>query len=390
MASLTLHIPTWVSAAALVNLSLALGLIMAVRGQHPALHGSLSIWARGAVMLAIGWLLLALRNEWPPLVSMLASNALIALGLAECVQALNRFSGNSQRLLAPLAAALAVVIVSIIFGLLQPDRFIRLTVNTALLGVIFAVGAATALKAGQQLRSGARSHWVVTIIFALASAVLLARVGMVLILGRERMPDADQINLIQAAFYGVAALGPAVATLGFALMCNDRLSLELRRVAEQDALTGISNRRHIERLASRIWHKRQGSKAPLSVILVDIDFFKQINDSRGHAQGDAVLKRMAELMRQLVEPANGQVGRIGGEEFLILLEGQSLGSAAELAENLRAITARERLDGMGWTLSAGVAQATPDEPGFETLLRRADQALYAAKSAGRNRVMQAQ
>lgn len=381
---LSLHVPTWVSAAATVNAALALGLVLAVRGQHPALHGSLGPWARGSLLLAMGWLLLAFRDVWPALVSMLLSNTLIGFGLAQCVDALRRFRGCKRRLYAPLLLVAGIVLVSAVFGLAMPDRFLRLTINTALLAGLFALGAREALAAGAELRSGTRSHLLVAGVFAVAALVLVARVAMVQWLGRQDMPASGDINLIQALFYGLAALGPAVATLGFALMCNDRLSLELRRLAEEDALTGVSNRRHIERLGRHLEESGRLHSEPFSLVLIDIDHFKRVNDDFGHAQGDVVLRQLTRIMQEAAEPFGATVGRIGGEEFVLLLHGQPLSSALALAESIRAAAARSAGSRLSWTLSAGVAQACPSDASFEALLRRADRALYAAKRGGRN------
>lgn len=386
MPGLSLHVPTWVSAAAMVNAALALGLVIAVRGQHPALGGSLAPWARGILLLAGGWLLLAFREIWPALVSMLLSNSLIGLGMAECAYALRRFRGFRARAVLPLVLVAGIFLASVLFGLLAPDRFLRLSINTGLLSGLFALAAREALVAGRELRHGSRSPLLVSGVLSLAALVLAVRVAMVQWLGPEHMPGSDEINLVQALFYGLAAFGPAVATLGFALMCNDRLSLELRRLAEEDALTGLSNRRHIERLGQRLELDGGLQHEALSLVLIDIDHFKQINDRFGHAEGDAVLRTLAAILKESVEPVGGTAGRIGGEEFVLLLPGQPRAAAEAIAEAIRASAERAGGERTRWTLSAGVATAVAGDAGFEQLLRSADRALYEAKAAGRNRV----
>ncbi len=388
MQGIEFHIPTWVTAAAVVNAALALSLLLALRGQHPALRDSLPVWARGSLLLATGWLLLAFRDLWPALISLLVSNTLIALGMAECVDALRRFRGGPRRRIDADLCVLGVVLMSVLFGLLWPDRLLRISVNTGLVALLFAFGASEAWRAGAMLREGARSHRVVVVVFGFAACVLAVRVAMFLWLGREHMPAVDEINLVQALFYGAGAMGPAVATLGFALMCNDRLALALRRLAEEDALTGVANRRHVERVGRRLGSDGRLQR-PLALVLIDIDHFKRVNDAHGHAGGDAVLRRLAALLRDAAAPLHGTVGRIGGEEFVVLLPGHDIAVAERLAESVRVAAAADATDAIGWTLSAGIAEATPADADFEALLRRADDALYAAKRGGRDQVVRA-
>lgn len=160
-----------------------------------------------------------------------------------------------------------------------------------------------------------------------------------------------------------------------------------------DPLTGLANRRHamaeLEVLAE---HLAEGGPA-WSAILLDIDHFKRVNDSHGHAIGDLVLREIGVLLRANLRMGD-QVARIGGEEFLVLLPDTPRAAACIVAERLRRIVEEAHIatDSAGplrITMSAGVASAEAAAPGAEIvtcLLERADRALYAAKSAGRNRV----
>ena len=146
-------------------------------------------------------------------------------------------------------------------------------------------------------------------------------------------------------------------------------------LARTDQLTQVSNRRHvIEQLSDR---RRQTTMDVASVLLVDVDHFKAINDEHGHDRGDDVLRSVAEVLVDTVRDGD-TVGRWGGEEFVVVLPGTDLGAAAEVAERICA-TVRDRL---GITVSVGCAAGALGE----ALVTAADQAVYAAKAAGRDRV----
>jgi len=168
---------------------------------------------------------------------------------------------------------------------------------------------------------------------------------------------------------------------------NAKLHHLVQRQATTDDLTGLVNRRRfIEALDSEIV-RADTFRSPLSVVLGDLDHFKLVNDRFGHQTGDEVLRQFAELVREHLRDVDVP-GRIGGEEFAILLPGTDAAGAVAVAERVRRSlrTLRPTPDRTGTvTASFGVAQFTSGQTGDE-LLRRADVALYRAKSEGRNRV----
>ena len=157
-----------------------------------------------------------------------------------------------------------------------------------------------------------------------------------------------------------------------------------------DTLTGLFTRQFFfARLEEQIVTLRAQS-APLSVLMLDLDHFKEKNDRFGHAAGDIVLAMTAAVARVSVDSAEGMIARFGGEEFIAMLPGVPLARAREVAEEIRRNTEKRKIVVEGkeapTTVSIGVAELRDDEA-FETLVKRADAALYAAKHAGRNRVM---
>jgi len=168
---------------------------------------------------------------------------------------------------------------------------------------------------------------------------------------------------------------------------TDRVKVEraLRDQALRDPLTGVHNRRAGESVLARAWSEAMTAGEPFSVIVADVDRFKPVNDTHGHAVGDRVLISVAEALRSCVR-ASDVLLRWGGEEFLVVAAGCPLGRAVELAERMRAAVAECTDEDAGRvTLSLGVAEWREGES-TEALVQRADEALYRAKSGGRNRV----
>jgi diguanylate cyclase (GGDEF)-like protein/PAS domain S-box-containing protein len=182
---------------------------------------------------------------------------------------------------------------------------------------------------------------------------------------------------------------------GFSLIVRDisdrREAREaLRSAVHTDHLTGLANRRAFHELASLELHRWAASPRPVSLLLVDADHFKRINDTHGHAAGDAVLRQLAAALAAGLR-SQDIVARLGGEEFVALLPGTSADGAEQLAIRLCAAIAGHpvRVEGheIPCTVSIGVASLQPGIDTLDELLQRADCAMYAAKRGGRNRVV---
>ena len=168
---------------------------------------------------------------------------------------------------------------------------------------------------------------------------------------------------------------------------NARLFSEVQQLATTDSLTGIFNRRHFFALARGEVERSRRYQYPLSLIMLDIDHFKQVNDTYGHATGDMILQQIAQRCRKNLRETD-IFGRYGGEEFVVLLPLTDLENARLVAERLRLEAAEvgREANVEGVTISLGVAAMSGSGEDPESLLGKADQALYAAKQAGRNRV----
>lgn len=218
-------------------------------------------------------------------------------------------------------------------------------------------------------------YWATAISFALCAVVLIANGQFVL---TDRPSNwAEDINslVIIVALAGIGALALAVNQM--------RATKAERRRALTDSLTGLMNRR-----ALFDWADTLPVADGTAVVMLDLDNFKAINDSFGHARGDDVLVRFADIVRANLRPED-RAARLGGEEFCLVFQGMTPAEASALAERIRgALEATPPLSRAFGppTVSAGVAIAFGGDDTFDTLLRRADTALYEAKQDGRNRV----
>jgi len=167
---------------------------------------------------------------------------------------------------------------------------------------------------------------------------------------------------------------------------------ELEQLSISDGLTGLYNHRHIQEVVHEEYERARRTGEPLSVVMLDFDHFKRVNDLYGHQVGDRVLQEMAEILRKTAREID-KLGRYGGEEFIAVLPETDAESATTFAERVRERVERHpfavgRAEPLQLTISAGTA--TYPYPGVynpRTLIQRADQALYAAKRAGRNCVV---
>jgi diguanylate cyclase (GGDEF)-like protein len=165
---------------------------------------------------------------------------------------------------------------------------------------------------------------------------------------------------------------------------------ELEHRAHTDSLTGLANRGRFMELAEVELARAMRYGSPYAVLLLDIDHFKAINDKFGHKSGDAVLQKLAEIMRKTLREVD-IIGRIGGEEFAIVLPEAGTATAPKVAERLRQAVAEADMSTgdqvpLRVTVSIGVALPADKSSRFENILREADAALYEAKNSGRNRV----
>jgi diguanylate cyclase (GGDEF)-like protein len=227
-------------------------------------------------------------------------------------------------------------------------------------------------------------------VMALLMVFVAATVALQLVLSVGVFRADRQLD---AAAHDLTLIGITMLGFGFIGMYVAETKRRLHEETRLDSLTGLHNRRAFEEMIQREVQLAARDNTPLTLLMMDLDHFKQLNDTWGHALGDRALRTFGGVLLT-VTGSRDAVARLGGEEFAILLPGRSPRSALSLAERLRATVEGLRLSEgeelVRFTVSVGLSSLQPGEVGFEPMLRRADRALYKVKRSGRNRVLLAE
>ena len=356
-------------------------------------YAGFGFWTTGNAASAMGFLLFALRGFIPDLLTIVLANCLVLLTAALYLEGMRRFRG--------VAGCKILGIVSIIFLALSisyytygdNDAGMRIVVLSLLVALFYALGARELLgNTPPDLRF---SYRFTGSLFAAYGLFMVSRAFLTALdPGPHNLYDP---NLIQTFTFLTPLLLGIAWTFGFVMLNSERLELdlknaqvELQRLATTDSLTGICNNRCFFENGEREIQRARRYERPLSVLMFDIDHFKRINDTYGHAAGDQVLVAITAACRTLLRDID-IFGRLGGEEFAILLPETDLAGGKATAERLRSAITGTRIETGGATphvtISVGVSVLLPDDDSIEQVLKRADDAMYGAKRSGRNRTM---
>lgn len=365
-----------------------LGLLQ--RGLAPDVQESMRSWRHGTLLQALGVVLMAVQDRLPLALVLPLANGLLLVGVTLYLHALRRFRDRALGWpLALLPSTLGVAGV-IWFTVVQPQLAARIACVSFLMAVpLFA--SIQALRGDAHFDPGASGRVLRGLMVGVCAVVVLRGLQALLFPPPEQylLQSNSSLLILQALLLAVL---PVVGTSAFLVMCSERLRHQWERAASTDHLTGLANRFTLMLELQRAVQRSRATGTPLSLLLLDVDHFKRLNDSHGHAAGDAGLTHLAGLLRE----ASGShlAARVGGEEFCVLCPGSPLVEAHALALRLQALLAARPLvwkgQAMPVTVSVGVAQLGAGDADPEALLGRADHALYAAKSAGRDRVESAQ
>lgn len=282
-----------------------------------------------------------------------------------------------------------------------PQRWeLKYWLTLVLSAVIWGAGALALMRAGDLLIQ------TLVLLFAVGMSVsavscysayrsmTIAAIGLVLLpcsIWLLFQAGTVQVGMAMAALVFASFVMSATRKLSDAMERAFRLTREMEhahdiasQAAQTDDLTGLKNRRAFFHYAERRYEHCQRSGVPVSVLMLDIDHFKHINDAHGHQAGDRVLQQLGAVIREFTGDAD-VCGRLGGEEFALLLAATSLDAAQQRAERLRRAIAQVHCEsGDAITVSLGVASMSSDEQSMHTLLNEADKALFRAKAQGRN------
>lgn len=379
-----MHSPTLVAIAAILMLIMTLMLLAAWR-MNPAIPG-LKSWTLAfacSLLVCVNLLLRGSGHEWLMVaVTQLSSFLLGWLNLT----AVQRYLGRKPApALAAVTMAAMLLACALYFTLAEPNQGARFLLQSYTAGGLFVL-------AGWQMAKGGWRDYPARYLFAAISGlhgVFLLLRPWLFSLGQYGMFDS-QGTLVVSSLAVVESI-IAVVLLGFCvvMLANEHVTRELKQMADRDPLTGVYNRRAFVVLLDQLTHYAQRMRFPVSVLLLDLDHFKRINDTWGHQRGDQALCHVVNVAQQCVREGD-VIGRLGGEEFAIALPNANQHEAEMIASRLRMAMAAQPLtygnSTMALTASIGVACWQAEESP-DSLVNRADAAMYQAKSQGRNRVV---
>ncbi|MEW6163694.1 MAG: GGDEF domain-containing protein [Pseudomonadota bacterium] len=374
---------TFLLVANLLGVLCALVLWVQARSFPDDIEG-LRDWALSVVLIAFASGLASLRGIVHDGFSIVAASGLLLLGQFLLIVGLMRYNGRTPvwRPTLDVIGALLALIAWLTFGSHSYQGRIFL-MALAHIG-FFGYGGLLAWRA----RPRAFGSRFLSAAFLLGAAVAAWRIATL----NTAVGETDAVfdrNLIQQVYLGMFSLGVLALSIGFILLANERLRVELEFMATRDPMTGTLNRRAFFARAAVEWARATRAGRPLAVIAADIDFFKKVNDTHGHHVGDLVIKDFARRAQGMLRVPD-ILARFGGEEFVILLPDTGLAEGRQVAERIRAELETQREMALPrYTASLGVAVArgaAGDAADIDALIAAADAALYRAKQGGRNRV----
>ncbi len=353
-------------------------MLWAARGEADR-HNGLRTWMFAVTSQSVAYLLLAGAGSLPVLLSALLGNALGALSVALFFVAIRQFLGRPFSL--PWLAVMGVAVTAV--ATVAGPHYVAATIFNGFAYGLMELLNGLALWRAPRLGLG-RVQRMVSAACLLMGVVLPAR-ALVL---AYAVGSADYLHMPltwQQPIYVFGFLYIVVTNLGFLQMCKMRAEAEVRQQAMTDGLTGLENRRALDAAVGRALAVAARSGQPFSVVMVDIDYFKAINDRFGHRAGDASLAAFAQRLRAGLRTQD-LAFRYGGEEFCVLLPNTDATGASVLAERLHgevALAAQKEMPAQSASLGVAVWR---QHDTAEALLGRADAALYRAKAQGRDRV----
>jgi diguanylate cyclase (GGDEF)-like protein len=348
-------------------------------------HG-VALWIASLFARALAVGVLAAGIE-PQGAAIAVSAGVLALSMTLQAAALLAYDARHLPALVHTAVMAAVAVP---FALLVGDPVNGVLFGGLVFGTLLVLLAAIGLQVRPTVsgREGARGVLVAS--FALGALAFFMR-GFAVMLTADPLQAFANPGTFQSAVFVVACAAAIVASFAFQLLHKERAEGEAVRLATMDPLTGAYNRRTFHEIAERELSRARRAGQPLSIIIVDIDHFKPVNESYGNRVGDEVLQKIADIVRSALRKEDMLV-RYGGEEFLVMLPDVPGPGAVVVAGRIRKAVEAEALHVGGHdvpvTVSVGVSARLDEGPeSIENLLARADEALSLAKQRGRNRVV---
>ncbi|QRN56033.1 GGDEF domain-containing protein [Dyella caseinilytica] len=341
-------------------------------------------WLAADVALMVAIPMLLLRDRIPDFLSIVIANLLIALAGVTLYAGFARFLHRPARWPLLLTCVVMTAPALVYWRYVADSIPMRVVVSTGFTATVCAAVAVTVARY-QGSRRARYLHAATVGVAVIFAACQVARGIYFITLDRvaNALTFDTTVNVVLLCVG--AAIMPVMLMCGM-MMVHDALLSDARDAVNRDFLTGALSREGFASAARSLWEEADRTRSPLACLIVDLDHFKSINDTFGHTGGDKVLCEFVGLMRSTIR-AGDALGRIGGEEFAILMPGIALDHAQSLAERLRTAAAQHAVvtnnGTCNYSLSGGLASRLPGET-LDQLTMRADRALYQAKVSGRN------
>ena len=367
------------------TVDVAVALVLAA-GSGRRLRFGIAPWLGSLFTRALAIAILVAKLE-PQAAVLVVSAALLALSMSFQASALLAYDGRRF----PEWAHTAIMAgAAVPFTIIGTDAVNTVLFGGLLFGVLLGVLGVLAMQIRPTVASRTRARTVLVMTYAVGSFAFLSR-GISAFMSAEPLLAFTSPTGAQSAIFLAAGTAAIVSTFTFVMLHKERSDGEAARMATIDPLTGAYNRRTFHDIAERELARAVRAGQPLSIIVVDIDHFRPVNEQHGNRAGDEVLRRVADLIRTALRKEDMLV-RYGGEEFLVMLPEVPGPGAVVVAGRVRkAVEAQSiELEGQSLklTVSVGVSARLDEGPeSIETLLQRADEALALAKQRGRNRVV---
>jgi diguanylate cyclase (GGDEF)-like protein len=368
---------------------LAIVLLIATRSYAGIAKASLRIRGWALLLEACGWVLLGMRGVLGDWWSIVLANGLVMLAYALTVRALRMLLGAPSRQNIVLIVSAISWLAVVWYAMVDPNYRVRVLWAS----VAIAVDVTFLIKPLRHClrRRGSNAERIMLGVLLLSAGLLAWRI-VDLLFGRAPPGGLLDRTMVNTIYMMLTSMQPTFTSIGFLLMYNEAMQADLKRVARIDPLTGVNNRLALAEKASQLLDRALTTGRPFAALMLDADHFKRINDRFGHDGGDKVLLTLVDSIRASLGRRD-VIGRVGGEEFVVLSPDVTLDEAMALGERIRVAVENAQLwiegEVQQLTVSIGVTISRPEETDTETMLRRADLALYVAKRAGRNRVMSA-
>lgn len=382
---MTLDIATMYFVAVVTNVAMTLAVVtVALRQSIPGL----TQLAAALVANSGYYLVLGARGRIPDLLAVGVGNMLGSLTLALVLLAVLKSRGARM---APALYLLPVALVFLVSVVYVDDRGARLIIASFVLSYQIVLILWALLWAGTPIVGRGRMIMATTCVIGMSAMMFRA---LALWLGWHEVTPFQSADSLNTLFYMINYLGMFFLAFGFVLTTVEQSAEENRLIARSDVLTGLANRRALFETMDGLFANGSATGKPLGLMLIDVDFFKQVNDRYGHQTGDAVLQKVAATIRDGLRDGD-IVGRFGGEEFLVLLPDTSPKDAYEKAETLRQSVAAAGVTVDGHSIRVTVSIGLFATAGLEatqtadSMIATADAALYQAKDNGRDRVERA-